>query len=271
MATSPMTSDLIRREDVGGVAVLSLCRPPTNAADVALIEALAAAIDHVAADASRAVLIRSDVERFFMAGADIKAMVQALDTGDRATIGRMRALATVLDRLAALPKPSVSAIAGVAAGGGLELALACDLRIAGHSSRLGLPEVRIGLIPGAGGTQRLTRLLGPARALDLMLDGRLIDAVEAERLGIVTRVVADEEVDAEALALATRLAAHSPVAVAAIKRSVAAVADRDVEHGRAVEGEGIDAALWSDAARTGLRAFLDSRRSRATQPPTAAS
>jgi enoyl-CoA hydratase len=256
------TGELIRRDDVDGVAVLSMCRPPTNAADVELIEALGAAVARAGADDSRAVLIRSDVDRFFMAGADIKAMLAALDAGDRATIQRMRVLPAVLDRLAALPKPSVAAIAGVAAGGGLELALACDLRIAGASSRLGLPEVRIGLIPGAGGTQRLTRLLGPARALDLMLDGRLIEAAEAAQLGIVTRAVADEEVDAEALALAKRLAAHSPVAVAAIKRAVAAVADGDAARGLAIEGEGIDAALWSDEGRAGLRAFLESRRSR---------
>ena len=255
-------TELIRRDDVGGVAVLSMCRPPTNAADVELIEALGAAVDRIAGDASRAVLIRSAVERFFMAGADIKAMLAALDAGDRDTIQRMRVLPAVLDRLAALPKPTVAAISGVAAGGGLELALACDLRIAGVSSRLGLPEVRIGLIPGAGGTQRLTRLLGPARALDLMLDGRLLPADEAERLGIVTRAVPDADVDTEALALAERLAAASPVAVAAIKRAVAAVAEGDSARGLAIEGEGIDAALWSDEGKAGLRGFLESRRSR---------
>jgi enoyl-CoA hydratase/carnithine racemase len=255
-------SGLIRREDVGDVAVLSLCRPPTNAADVELIEELGEAIDRVAGDASRAVLIRSDVERFFMAGADIRAMLAALDAGDRATIERMGVLPAILGRLAALPKPTVAAINGVAAGGGLELALACDLRIAGASSRLGLPEVRIGLIPGAGGTQRLTRLLGPARALDLMLDGRLLLADEAERLGIVTRAVPDADVDTEAMALAQRLAAASPVAVAAIKRAVAAVAEGDSARGLAIEGEGIDAALWSDEGKAGLRAFLESRRSR---------
>jgi enoyl-CoA hydratase len=250
----------VRLERAGDVAVISLCRPPSNAADPGLIAALGTAVDRIAADDSRAVLLRSDVPGFFMAGADITTMLAALEAGDRAEIARMQELPALLDRIEALPKPTVAAIAGVAAGGGLELALACDLRICGRAVRVGLPEIRLGLIPGAGGTQRLTRLVGPGRALDLMLDGRLVLGEEAERLGIVTRAVADEDVDAEARGAAERLAAASPVALAAIKRAVAAAQDGNRAAGMRAEREGIEAALWSPEALAGLRAFLERRR-----------
>lgn len=259
-----MSESPVRREDVGLVAVLSLCRPPTNAADATLIEALSEQVARIEVDDSRAVVVRSTVEGFFMAGADIKAMLEAIESGDRATIARMRQLTPVLDQLEALPKPTVAAIGGVAAGGGLELALACDLRIAGAGARLGLPEIRLGLLPGAGGTQRLTRLVGPGRALDLMLGGRLVDGEAAEKLGIVTRVVEDAAVEAEAFAIAAGLADASQVATRAIREAVRAAASGDAAAGRKIEQAGIEAALWSDEGKAGLQAFLAKRRG---QPP----
>jgi enoyl-CoA hydratase/carnithine racemase len=234
-------------ERVGDVAVITLCRPPTNAADAGLIGALSAIVEQVARVASRAVLLRSSVPGFFMAGADLRAMLRGLEAGDRDEIARLQELPGLLDRIEALPKPTVAAIAGVAAGGGLELALACDLRVAGRGARLGLPEIRLGLIPGAGGTQRLTRLIGPGRALELMLEGRLVVGEVAERL-----------------------AGASPLAVAAIRRAVAAACEGDREAGMRVEREGIEAALWSKEARAGIRSCLDrprSGRDRLGSPP----
>ena len=255
-------SEPVRREDVGPVAVLSLCRPPTNAADAALIEALAEQVARIEEDSSRAVVVRSDVEGFFMAGADIKAMLEAIESTDRATIARMQELAPLLDRIEALPKPTIAAITGVAAGGGLELALACDLRIAGAGARLGLPEIRLGLLPGAGGTQRLTRLVGPGRAVDLILDGRLISGAEAADLGMVTHAAEDATVEEEALARAARLADASPIAARAIKEAVRTAARGEAEAGMRIEQAGIEAALWSDAGKAGLRAFLEQRTRR---------
>jgi enoyl-CoA hydratase/carnithine racemase len=258
---------IVSRARVGGVAVITLSRPPTNAADADLIAALSAAVEASAGDDSRSVLLRSAVPGFFMAGADLKAMLRGLEAGDRDAIARLQELPGLLDRVEALPKPTVAEIAGVAAGGGLELALACDLRVAGRSARVGLPEIRLGLIPGAGGTQRLTRLIGPGRALDLMLDGRLVEGEEAERLGIVSRVVADEEVEREAFTVAERLAGASPLAVAAIRRAVAAAQGGDRAAGMRVEAEGIEAALWSPEAMAGIRAFLERpRRGRGSGP-----
>jgi enoyl-CoA hydratase/carnithine racemase len=198
-----------------------------------------------------------------MAGADIKAMVAALEDGDRDAVVEMQQMRVLWERIAALDKPTVAAIGGIAAGGGLELALACDLRIAGASARLGLPEIRLGLIPGAGGTQRLTRLVGPGRALDLILDGRLIDAETAAALGIVTRAIPDDRVDAEALEAAARLAAASPVAVRLIKRAVRAAAEGEAAEGRRIEADGILEAIWTDEALAGLRGFLDARSGKA--------
>lgn len=142
---------ILRREDVDGVAVLSLARPPVNAIAPELVEALALRVDELEQDGSRAVLLRSDLEGMFMAGADIKVFLEALETGDEDTLERMQALVPLLDRLEALPKPTVVALGGVVAGGGLEVALAFDVRMCAVGIRVGLPESRLGLSRAAAG------------------------------------------------------------------------------------------------------------------------
>ncbi|NGP05525.1 enoyl-CoA hydratase/isomerase family protein [Rhodococcus sp. 14C212] len=209
------------RED--RVGIITLDRPPANAFDEAQAEALAEAVTTLGEDpAVRAVLIRS-ARRIFCGGADIAMMESWSTRPDRgARLRRFTArLQDVFARLEALPKPSVAALAGAATGGGLELALACDFRVAGASVKLGLPEVGIGLLPGAGGTQRLTRLAGPSVAHRLVLGAELVTGREAERLGIV-QWATDADVETEARALADRLAQLPPAAYAAAKRCIVA-------------------------------------------------
>ena len=170
-----------------GEAVLrvTLRRPPANALGLPLIEGLNQALDEAAdAPAVKTIVVVSELPAFFAAGADIKYMAKA-GAADFAAYGR--ALRAVLDRLAAPRWLSIAAVEGLALGGGLELALACTLRVAGAGARFGLPEVKLGLIPGAGGTQRLPRLVGRGRALDIMLTGRQVGADEAHAIGLVSR------------------------------------------------------------------------------------
>lgn len=214
-------SVLIERED--RIGIITLDRAPANAFDEAQTQALADAVTVLADDRTvRVVLIRS-AHRIFCAGADIAMMESWTAHPDRgARLRRFTAgLQGVFARIEALPKPSVAALAGAATGGGLELALACDFRVAGSSVRLGLPEVGIGLLPGAGGTQRLTRLAGPSVAQRIILGAELVTGDEAQRLGIVQWATGGD-VGAEARALADRLALLAPAAYAAAKRCIGA-------------------------------------------------
>lgn len=212
----------------GRVGIITLDRPRANTFDEAQVEHLATAVETLGMDPDvRSLLIRS-AGPIFCGGADIAMMDswrEAPDRGDR--LARFTArLQTVFASLEALPKPSVAAISGAATGGGLELALACDFRVAGASVRLGLPEVGIGLLPGAGGTQRLTRLAGPSVATRLILGAELVDGREAERLGIVQWAV-EGDVEAEAGTLAERLANLPMEAYAAAKRCISAARGND--------------------------------------------
>jgi len=213
----------VRTERDDDLGIIILDRPPANAFDEAQTQALAGAITTLGEDpAVRAVLIRS-AQRIFCAGADITMMGSWNNTPDRgARLRRFTAgLQDVFARIETLPKPTVAALAGAATGGGLELALACDFRIVGASVKLGLPEVGIGLLPGAGGTQRLTRLAGPSVANRMVLGAELVTGDEAQNLGIVQWATYGD-VDAEARVLAEHLAKLPPTAYAAAKRCIAA-------------------------------------------------
>lgn len=184
-------SDLVRLDVAAGIGTIRLHRPPMNALDTPMQEQLRAVATEAAGRKDVAAVIVYGGEKVFAAGADIKAM-QALSYTDMAD--RSAALQSAFTAVADIPKPTVAAITGYALGGGCELALACDFRVAGRSAKLGQPEILLGIIPGAGGTQRLARLVGPARAKDLIFTGRLVDADEALRIGLVDEVV-DEAVD----------------------------------------------------------------------------
>jgi enoyl-CoA hydratase/carnithine racemase len=203
---------------------------------------------------ARVLVFASGVPRFFAAGADLKLLA----TLDRDGFARYLAeLRGVLDTIQALPQPSIAAIDGIALGGGLELALACTLRVAAPAARLGVPEVRLGLLPGAGGTQRLPRLIGRSRALDLLLTGRSLDGEEALRVGLVDRVAADAA--AAAAELAGEIACHPAAALTAIGRCVDAAARSDEDAGMRVELDELLDLFDSADGSEGIRAFLERR------------
>jgi enoyl-CoA hydratase len=237
--------------------VLRLNRPEAlNALNAETLVALGEAIDQVAAmDEIRALVITGAGPKAFCAGADIKEFVgrTAMDMRRAAERGQ-----TTFAKLSALRIPSVAAINGFAFGGGLELALACTFRVAHVSARLGLPEVKLGLLPGFGGTQRLTRLIGEARALELILSGRFVEAAEADRLGLLNRLVEDDVVEA-AVAFAGEFTGLSLMALGFARAAVTRGAALPLDEGLRVEAELFALAATTEDAREGCTAFVEKR------------
>ncbi|MDR7254255.1 enoyl-CoA hydratase [Nocardioides sp. BE266] len=224
-----------------------------------MLEGLDEAIDAAAAAGDvKVMVISSAITGFFAAGADIKHLSTIDADSFLAYGGAMRA---VNDRLAASPWLSVAAVDGLALGGGLELAMACTLRVAGPSAKLGLPEVKIGLIPGAGGTQRLPRLVGRSRALDIMLTARQVGAAEALEIGLVDRLVEGDALDG-ALALADELVGPSLPAQLAVVRSVDAAAEMSLVDGMAFEAQQEQGLFEDGEAAEGIAAFVAKRQPR---------
>jgi len=238
------------------IAVLSLDRPPLNAIDEQVVIELDAATTELADDAeTRAVLVRSALDGVFMAGADIHEFERIAAEGiDRALLAQ-----EVFTRFAELPQPTVAAINGHALGGGLELALACDFRFLGRAegALLGLPEVRLGLLPGAGGTQRLTRLVGPGRATELIMKGLQLSPEQAAEAGLVHFLVEVGELEAKSRDYTVRLARQAPIALRGIKRAIRAAWSPE---GLAVEGDAFREVLASEDAQAGVKAFLEGER-----------
>lgn len=247
---------LARRD---GVATVTLDRPRAlNALDAATLRALARAVREIRRDAGvRAVVLTGAGEKAFSAGADIRAM-EAMSAAEGRAYSQLGH--DVLGRLEALPVPVVAALNGVALGGGLELALACDLIVAAAHARLGLPEITLGLVPGFGGSQRLVRRIGLGRARELIYLGRQVTAEEALALGLVERVVPGPALAEDGARLAAELAAQAPIALAAAKRATAVGGDADLATGCRFEVEAFAAAFASEDRREGLGAFLARRR-----------
>lgn len=216
------------RTEAEGIVIVTLERPPANALGVPLLDGMHAAIDAAeAAGDVKVMVIVSALDGFFAAGADIKHM-STIDAASFMAYGdKMRA---VNDRLAAAPWISIAAVDGLALGGGLELAMACTFRVSGAHARFGLPEVKLGLIPGAGGTQRLPRLVGRGRALDIMLTARQVEPEEAHAIGLVDRV-ADGDVLKAALELAAEMVTSSLPAQLAVVRTVDAAGELPLGEG----------------------------------------
>jgi enoyl-CoA hydratase len=250
--------EFVRIDTEGGVATIRIDRPPANALARAVSLELSQAAETVIRDeAVRAVVIWGG-ERIFAAGADIKAMV---DYGPDEIAEDVGALEQACRDLEAIPKVTIAAINGFALGGGLEIALACDFRFAAQDANLGLPEIRLGIIPGSGGTQRLPRLIGLARARQVILSGDPVSADRALELGLVDAVSPPGEVYASASHWGERYARGPTRAYAAAKRALAA-ADRPLEEGLRVEREAFVALFATRDQEEGMRAFLDKREPR---------
>jgi enoyl-CoA hydratase len=242
----------------GAVATVVIDRPKQlNALDAATLQDLARAVREIRRDASvGAVLVTGAGEKAFSAGADIPAMAR-MSASEGHAYSRLGH--EVLGRLEALPIPVVAAVNGVALGGGLELALACDLIVASERARLGQPEINLGLVPGFGGTQRLVRRIGQPRARELVYLGQALAAADALRIGLVDRVVPVERLAEEAASLARELAAKAPLALAQAKRATAVAADADLATGCRYETEAFGVTFASEDRVEGLRAFLEKR------------
>ncbi len=240
---------LDRRDD--GVAVITLVRPKVNALNTELLSQLETITSELTADPPGAVVVTGG-ERVFAAGADISEF-------GGPEIARVvgQSFRRALDGLAAIPRPVIAAVNGVALGGGCELAMACDLRVAADNARFGQPEVLLGIIPGGGGTQRLTRLVGLSRAKDIVWSGRMVDAKEALRIGLADRVVPAEQVLTAAIDWAREFARGAVVAQGLAKLAINSGLDGSLSDGLAIELESFEQVFGTDDAKIGVASFLE--------------
>ena len=243
------------------VATIRLDRPPMNALNAQIQFELAAAAAQVSEDPEVRAVVLYGGEKVFAAGADIKEMAQASYSQMAATSKRLQ---DSLTAVAKIGKPVVAAITGYALGGGLELALCADFRIAGESARVGQPEILLGVIPGAGGTQRLPRLVGPARAKDIVFTGRFVAAAEALAIGLVDRVVPDADVYQAARELVARYAGGPAIALRAAKQAIDDGLDVDLDSGLEIERLHFAGLFATEDQRTGMRSFLENGPGKAT-------
>jgi len=241
-----------------GVATLTLNRPDAlNALNRDLIKALGEAVERAAADGDARAVVITGAGRSFVAGADIGEMrgYGAAEAESFAELG-----SGVFARIESLPKATVAAVNGYALGGGCELAMSCDIRLAGEKARFGQPEVGLGVPPGFGGTQRLPRLVGVSRALEILLTGRVFGAEEALALGLVSAVHAQEELMGKAQALAAAVAAMPQVAVRQIKRCVRHGLQAGIETGLAFESQAFGLCFSTDDQKEAMAAFVEKRK-----------
>jgi enoyl-CoA hydratase/carnithine racemase len=247
-----MTDLVLTEHHDGGVALLRLNRPPMNPLSIALLDALRDAASALAADPDVKAVVIAGSEKAFAAGADISEL-QSQD-GARASADAFRG---AFDAVASIPRPVIAAIRGYALGGGCELAIACDLRVGSESARLGQPEILLGALPGAGGTQRLARLIGPAKAKELVWSGRQVRADEAHTLGILDRVVAKDEVETNALEWAAQLAKGAVVAMGLAKRVIDDGLGVPLAEGLDAEANAFVEAFGTEDAKLGVASFLE--------------
>jgi enoyl-CoA hydratase / 3-hydroxyacyl-CoA dehydrogenase len=247
----------VKLETRGQIAIAWLDRPPANSISPEVVEALARIWGAVTSSGTARVLIFASANpQLFCAGADIKSFTSMGEAEGRQLVEQMHALLREMERSSVV---TIAAVNAAALGGGCELAMACDFRIAAESASFGQPEIALGIMPGFGGTQRLPRLIGEARALELNLVGEPIDAGEAHELGLVNRLVPDHELFDTALAWGRRLATQAPLAIEQIKR-VAGWGDLDA--GLEAEKRAFASVFGSEDAREGIAAFLDKRTAR---------
>jgi len=253
--------EFVRLEVDGGVGTIRLDRPPMNALNKQVQEEIRAAAHEAASrDDVRAVIVYGG-EKVFAAGADIKEMADMSYVDMAARAG---ALSSSFTAVADIPKPTVAAVTGYALGGGCELALCCDRRVAGDNAKLGQPEILLGIIPGAGGTQRLARLVGPSKAKDIVYTGRFVDAGEALAIGLVDEVVAPDDVYQAARRWAEQFTGGAARALAAAKAAIDGGLDGDLASGLKLESHVFAALFATEDQKTGMRSFVENGPGKAT-------
>ena len=253
-----MSDGLILVETHGRAGVIRINRPKQlNALNGAVMRVLVDAALAFDADATVGAIVITGDERAFAAGADIKEMASA------SVVEMLQANRIELwDALRGIKKPLIAAVSGWALGGGCELAMACDMIVASETARFGQPEINIGIIPGAGGTQRLTRAVGKALAMEVILNGRFLDAAEAERFGLVNRVVPVEQYLRTAIELAQQIAERAPLAVRFAKEAVNQAQESALAEGMADERRMFYMLFSTEDQKEGMQAFLDKRPAR---------
>jgi enoyl-CoA hydratase len=251
-----MSFETIIAEKKDGVGVITLNRPEAlNALNTKLVSELNAALDDFEADSSIGCIVLTGSEKAFAAGADIKEMQSKgfIEVFNHDFIAPW-------ERLGRCRKPVIAAVRGFALGGGCEIAMMCDVIIAGEGAKFGQPEINLGVIPGAGGTQRLARFIGKAKAMDLCLTGRMMDAAEAERCGLVSRIVADDAVMGEAMKAAGKIAASSMVAAITAKEAVNRAYETTLSEGVRFERRVFQSLFATEDQKEGMAAFAEKRR-----------
>jgi len=253
--------EFVRVERDEAIATIRLDRPPMNALNAQVQDEIAAAAAEVDADPAVRAVVLYGGEKVFAAGADIKQMAEAHFAQVAVDSRRLQAAFTAVARIG---KPVVAAVTGYALGGGLELALCADFRVVGEGARVGQPEILLGIIPGAGGTQRLPRLIGPARAKDIVFTGRFVAAAEALQIGLVDKVVPDAEVYQAARGLVARYATGPAVALRAAKQAIDAGLESDLDTGLEIERLNFAALFATEDQRTGMCSFIENGPGKAT-------
>ncbi|MGL5858278.1 MAG: enoyl-CoA hydratase/isomerase family protein [Angustibacter sp.] len=247
-------SEFVRLEVADGIGIVRIDRPPMNALNPQVLTEIRSVADVVGKRADVAAVVVFGGEQVFAAGADVKQMQQMSYTD---MVSQSATLQSSLNALARVPKPTVAAITGYALGGGLELALSCDFRVCARDAKVGQPEIQLGIIPGAGGTQRLPRLIGPSRAKDLIFSGRFVDAVEASEIGLVDEVVEPDEVLAAAVERVRRYVGGPSYALRAAKEAIDRGSQVDLQTGLEIERLQF-ASLFATADRAiGMASFVE--------------
>ena len=239
------------------VGIITLDRPKVlNALNDEVMNALGAALTAFDADDSIGVIVIEGSSRAFAAGADIAVMAN----WSYSDVYSSNFITRNWETIRQVRKPVIASVAGLALGGGCELALSCDIIVAGRGAKFGLPEIKLGLLPGAGGTQRLPRAIGKAKAMDMCLSARMLDAEEADRYGLVSRVVDDEALREETLALAASVASFSASALMALKECINRAFESPLAEGILFERRELHARFATPDAHEGMRAFMEKRR-----------
>jgi enoyl-CoA hydratase len=246
--------EFVTLEVAGGVGTIRLDRPPMNALNAQVQGELQDAAVEAGDRADVRAVVLYGGEKVFAAGADIKEMVSA---DYAAMVQRAGPLQAAFDTLARIPKPTVAAVTGYALGGGCELALTADFRVCGENAKLGQPEILLGIIPGAGGTQRLARLIGPARAKDLVFSGRFVGAEEALAIGLVDRVVAPDDVYSAAVGMASRYVNGPALALRAAKAAIDGGLDGDLASGLRLETQLFTGLFATEDRVIGMTSFVE--------------